>query len=143
MLNKLLLILLLSVPIFAADMKIQNRELSNKDMKTQSIDIVKMAASEISKSLPQKIDKYTTLNSVKAKNKTLIYFYELNIAPKTDESVINEDHTRMKQAVTIGTCRGSIRFLEAGITLKYIYTSKSTKKELFQFNINQESCKKI
>ena len=143
MVNKLLLTLLISLSVFASNVKMQNREISPKDMKTQNKQIAKLAAQELIKSLPQTIDKYTTLKTVKSDNSTIIYIFELNIAPKTDETVKKEDHKRMKEAVTHGTCRTSKRFLEANITLRYIYTSATTKKELFQFNINQESCFKL
>jgi len=143
MLTKLLLTLLITLPIFASDKQMQNRNISTKDMKTQNKQIAKLAAEEINKSLPQTIDKYTILKTVVSENTTIIYTFELNIAPKTDETVKKEDHRRMKEAVTRGTCATSKRFLEADISLKYIYTSATTKKELFQFNINQKSCFKL
>ena len=143
MIKKLLMIFLLSLPILASDMKMQNRELSKNDMKTQNREIVKLAAAEMSKSLPNIIDKYTKLIAVKADKTTLVYIYEIDTTPKTDETVKKEDHSRMQEAVTRGTCRSSKRFLEADISLRYIYTSANTKTELFQFNINQESCFKI
>ena len=85
----------------------------------------------------------TKLIAVKADKTTLVYIYEIDTTPKTDETVKKEDHSRMQEAVTRGTCRSSKRFLEADISLRYIYTSANTKTELFQFNINQESCFKI
>jgi len=143
MINKLLLTLLLTVPTFAAEPKIQNRDISTKDMKAQNKIISKLAAQELNSSLPQKIDKYTTLIKVRAQDTTIVYIFELNIAPKTDKAVQKEDHDRMKEAVTRGTCITSKKFLDADISLKYIYTSATTKKELFQFNINQKSCFKL
>ena len=143
MLKKLSLTILTSILIFASDVQIQNREISPKDMKSQNKIITKLAAQEINKSLPQKIDKYTTLITVKAEDSTLVYIFELNITPKTDEAVKKEDHARMKEAVTRGTCISSKKFLEADISLRYIYSSAISKKELFQFNINQESCFKL
>ena len=49
----------------------------------------------------------------------------------------------MQEAVIFGTCKNSQRFLEADISIRYIYKSRSTKAELFQFNINQEHCLKL
>ena len=118
----------------------QSRELPTKELKSQNKLITKLAADEISKSLPQTIDKYTTLVKVKALNTTLVYMYEINTGAKSDETVIKEDHTRMQKAVTKGTCRSSKRFLEADISISYIYNSAKSKKKLFQFNINQTSC---
>ena len=143
MINKLLLTLLISLQVFASNTQMQNRDMSTKDMKSQNKEITKLAAQEINKSLPQKIDKFTTLLKVKPDNTTIVYTFELNIAPKTDETVKKEDHNRMKEAVTRGTCRSKKRFLDANISIRYIYTSATSKKELFHFNINQESCFKL
>jgi len=143
MINKLLLTLLISLQVFASDTKMQNRDMSTKDMISQNKEIAKLAAQELNKSLPQKIDKFTTLLKVKPDNTTIVYIFELNIAPKTDESVRKEDHNRMQEAVTRGTCLSSKKFLDAEISIRYIYTSASSKKELFRFNINQESCFKL
>ncbi|MCF6309601.1 MAG: hypothetical protein L3J19_03870 [Sulfurimonas sp.] len=143
MIKKLLIIFLFSLPVLASDIKMQNRELSKNDMKSQNRKIVELAAAEMSKSLPNVIDKYTKLVSVKADKTTLVYIYEINTTPKSDETVKKEDHSRMKEAITIGTCKNSKRFLEADISLRYIYKSANSKAELFQFNINQESCFKI
>jgi hypothetical protein len=46
----------------------------------------------------------------------------------------------MEEAVTRGTCKSSKRFLEADISLRYIYNSATSKKELFRFDIDQNSC---
>jgi len=143
MINKLLLTLFISLQVFASSPKMQNRDMSQKDMKIQNKQIAKLAAQELNKALPQIIDKYTTLQNVKADNTTIVYTFELNIAPKTDETVKREDHNRMKEAVTRGTCISSQTFLKADISLRYIYTSATSKKELFRFIINQESCLKL
>lgn len=131
------------MPIFAQDIQMQSRELSAKDMKAQNKEIVKLAAKEMSKSLPQTIDKYTNLVNIEAEDATLVYIYEINTAPKSDEAVKKEDRTRMQKAVVYGTCNNSKRFLEANISIRYIYKSATTKAELFQFNINQEQCLKL
>jgi len=143
MLKTILLLILINLTTFASNTQMQNRELSTKNMKSQNKYIAKLAATEINKSLPQKIDKYTTLVNVKSDEATIVYIYELNIAPKSDKSVIKEDHSRMKEAITRGTCQSSKRFLEANISLRYIYNSSKSKKELFRFDINQKSCFKI
>lgn len=143
MIKKLFTIILIALPILAAETQMQNRELPNKDMKAQNKQIASLAAAELSKSLPQTIDKYTKLITVKADGATLVYNYEIDITPKSDETVKKEDHSRMKEAVTRGTCNNSKRFLEADIALRYVYTSAKTKAELFQFNVNQESCFKL
>lgn len=143
MTKQLFIIFLLTNSILATDMQMQNRELPKSEMKSQSKHIVKLAAAEISKTLPQVIDKYTRLVNMKAEEATLVYIYEIDTTPKSDATVIKEDHSRMQEAVTRGTCKSSKRFLEADISLKYIYKSARTKVELFQFNINQQSCFKL
>ncbi|MFT5662398.1 MAG: hypothetical protein ACI9TV_003049 [Sulfurimonas sp.] len=140
MIKQLFIILLLSSCIFAANNGIQNRELPQSEMKSQNEHIAKLAASELSKTLPQQIDKFTKLIDIKADKATIIYIYEINIAPKSDATVKSEDHTRMKEAVTLGTCRSSRRFLEADILIRYIYTSATTQAQLFKFDVNQQSC---
>jgi hypothetical protein len=143
MIKKLLIIFLFTLAVLASDVKMQNRELSKNDMKSQNREIIKLAAAEMSKSLPNVIDRYTKLISVETDNTTLVYIYEIDTTPKNDETVKKEDHSRMQEAVTRGTCKSSKRFLEADISLRYIYKSANTKSELFRFNINQESCFKI
>jgi hypothetical protein len=71
--KKTLLILLVSFSLFASDMKMQSRDLSPKDMKSQNKEIVKLVAQEMTESLPQKIDKYTTLLNITADGSTLVY----------------------------------------------------------------------
>jgi len=131
------------LPIFVSASQLQSRELSPQAMRDQNKEIAKLAAEEISKSLPQTVDKYTKLINVQSDNATLIYIYEINTAPKSDETIKKEDHSRMKQAVTEGTCRTSKRFLEASISIRHTYKSALTKAELFRFDISQESCLKL
>lgn len=142
MIHKILLSLILTIPIFASAPQMQNRNISTKDMKKQNKLIVELAAKELSKTLPQKINQYTILINIKADDTILTYIYEINTSPKSDTTVRNEDNSKMQQAITIGTCKNSQRFLESGITVRYIYNSASTKDELFQFNIKQENCVK-
>jgi len=143
MIKQLFITLLLTLPLLAEEMQMQNRELPKSEMKSQNKQIVKLAAAEISKTHPQVIDKYTRLVSMKADEATLVYIYEIDTTTKSDETVIKEDHSRMQEAVTRGTCKSSKRFLEADISLQYNYKSASTKAKLFKFNINQQSCFKL
>jgi len=113
------------------------------EMKKQNRHIVELASKEISKTLPQTIDKYTKLIKVDKKDTTLIYIYEINIGSKSDESVKKEDHSRMKKAVTIGVCRSSKNFLDANINITYIYKNAISKAELFKFEMTKKSCLKI
>ena len=129
----ILCVLLASSTLFAMD------NMAEK-IKTQNQEIVKLAAKEISSQLPQKIDDYTQLVKLEAKGQTLLYTYEINTGAKSDETVINEDKSRMKKAVTQGICKSSERFLTSGIDISYIYASAKSKKELFRFDVSKKDC---
>ncbi len=124
----------------AQSQQVQNRELPNKEMIKQNRKIVQLSSKEISKTLPQSIDKYTTLTTVDGVDNTLVYKFEINTGAKSDEAVKNEDKTRMREAVTLGVCQSSKRFLDAQINISYIYLSATSKEELFRFDITQAKC---
>ncbi len=129
--------------IFANSLPVKNQDVSPQQLEKQNTEIIKLAAIEESKNLPQVIDKYTTIISIEAIDATLIYTFEINTGAKSDQAVIKEDHSRMKKAITQGVCRSSKRFMDAQITKIYIYKSAISKKKLFQFNINQADCFKL
>ncbi|MFA6191017.1 MAG: hypothetical protein WC665_01565 [Sulfurimonas sp.] len=110
------------------------------EMQSQSKEIVKQVVSEISKTLPQTIDKYTKFVNIQGKESTLLYTFEINTGAKSDETVRNEDKSRMQKAVITGICQSSSKFLEAGINTSYIYISTKTKEPLFQFDVTQKDC---
>ena len=130
----ILSLLILSNTLFADDME--------EKIKKQNQEIVKLAAQELVSQLPQKIDKYTQLVNIEAKDQILLYTYEIDIGTKSDDEVIKEDKSRMKKAVTTGICNSSQRFLQNGIDISYIYTSAKSKKELFRFDVNGKDCVK-
>ena len=130
---KLLLGVLLFCSTLVAD------EMAAK-IKKQNIQIVQMAAKELSSQLPQTIDKYTKLVKIDGKDESLLYTFEINTGSKSDEAVIKEDRSRMQKAVTQGVCNSSARFLQSGIDISYIYTSAKSKKELFRFDISKKDC---
>lgn len=139
--NKIVLISLsLCISLLASDTPTRTGIFPEKEMKTQNKKIAKLVASEITSTLPQIIDKYTTLSSVKSEETTLIYTFEINTGVKSDETVKKEDRTRMRKAVTTGVCQSSRKFLEAGINTSYVYVSAKTKVRLFQFDIAQKDC---
>jgi hypothetical protein len=111
-------------------------------IKFQNNEVVKLAAQEISKQLPQKVDKYTNLVKIVGKDEVLLYTFEIDTGSKSDDTVIKEDKSRMKKAVTQGICTSSIRFLKSGINISYIYASAKSKKELFRFDVSMKDCKK-
>ncbi len=108
-------------------------------VKLQNQNVVKMAAEGLSKELPKRVDDFTQLVSIHAKDETLFYTFEIN-ATQSDDAIIKKDKTRMKKAVTGGICQSSKRFLQSDITISYIYTSAKSKKKLFQFDVNKTKC---
>ena len=134
------IILTLSQLSFAEGQQVQTRDLPTKEMQKQNREIVKLSSEEISKTLPQTVDKYTTLTTVKGKDTTLIYTFEINTGAKSDETVKKEDRTRMQKAVTTGICQSAKRFIDAQINISYIYISAKSKKELFRFDVTQADC---
>jgi len=116
------------------------KDLPVSELIKQNRQIVKLASEEISKTLPQKVDKYTNLLKVEGKGTTLLYIFDINTGAKSDEAIINEDHSRMEKAVTKGICKSSKRFLDAEISISYRYISASTQKTLFQFDVSKSDC---
>ena len=135
------IIITFSQCIFAEGIKQQ--DLPVEEMQKQKREIVKLSSEEISKTLPQIVDKYTTLTKVEGKDTTVIYTFEINTGSKSDDTVRKEDRTRMKKAVTTGICQSSRRFLEAKISIRYIYISAISKENLFQFDVSQADCPKV
>jgi hypothetical protein len=142
--KKIILATLLSISFiqlsFAQETKMRTQEFPKKEMKKQKDEVAKLMAKGLNKNLPQTIDKYTTLTKVTNNKSTLVYTFEINTGVKKDETIIKEDHSRMKKAITKGVCQSSSKLLEAGINTTYIYLSAKTKKPLFRFEITQDKC---
>jgi hypothetical protein len=132
--------MLISSLVSFAKLSIKNQDVSPAQLEKQNKQIVQLAATEISKQLPQKIDRYTTITQVLAQDTNLIYVHEIKVDAKSDDAIIKEDHSRMQKAIIKGVCRTSQRFLEAKINLTYRYISAVTKRKLFEFNINEQTC---
>jgi len=139
--NKFTLLLIsLSLTLFSSEIQSRTGTFPAKEMKSQNKEIVRMVVEEISSTLPQKIDKYTELTAIKADETTMIYYFEINTGSKSDETVKNEDRSRMKKAVTKGVCQSAERFINAQINITYLYISAKTKNTLFRFDISQKDC---
>jgi hypothetical protein len=121
----------------------EGKEYPLDKLREQNKKIIKMVVEEISKNLPQKVDKYTQITNIRDENLTLIYTFEINTGVKSDEAVKKEDELRMKKNITKGVCQSSKRFLDSGVTLTYKYMSASTKKELFTFTMTQKLCSEL
>jgi len=135
-----LLFVLSTQNLFADNASVKFQDISQKKMQEQNIEIATLAAKELSKNLPQKIDNYTTLQSIKNDKTTLFYTFIINDVNKSDEAIQKQDHSRMQKVVTEGICKTSTRFLQAGIDISYIYLSAKSKKQLFRFDVTKEQC---
>ena len=128
---------------YGEDLPIRKQDVSPSQLEKQNTEIVQLVAKEESKNIPQKIDKFTTITKIEAKGTSLIYTFEINAAPKSDETIIKEDHSKMEQAVIRGVCQNSKRFMNAKIKKIYVYRSAVSKRKLFEFVIDQEKCIKL
>ncbi|MBL6969995.1 MAG: hypothetical protein ISR68_01200 [Campylobacterales bacterium] len=137
---KKLLLTFFAVTSFAYATGMQQQNLTGEQMAAQNTKICELAAKELSKKLPQTIDKYTQFVSAKANGTTLEYIFEINTGAKSDQAVQKEDHSRMQNAVTNGVCQSSKRFFDAQIDISYIYKSAKSKVKLFQFDISKQTC---
>jgi len=135
-----LLLLALSVSLLAQDLKIRSDNFPASEMKAQNVTVAEMSAAALSKDLPHKIDNYTTLQTVTNEEATMIYTFLINSGSKSDETIKNEDKSRMKKAITTGVCQSARQLLKAQISIVYIYSSAKTKAELFRFKISQKDC---
>ena len=126
--------------LFAQSMPVKYQNVSQAKMQEQNSEIATLAAQELSKNLPQTIDKYTILQSIQNNNTTLVYTFLINDKMKSDATIRKQDHTRMQKAVTQGLCQSSKRFLQAGINISYLYISAKSKKLLFRFDITKDKC---
>jgi len=142
--KKILLITIIGLAfcqsIFAKDLPVRQQDVSPQQLQKQNKEITVLVAEQLSKDLPKDIDKYTKFTSIKANDATLIYTFEINTGSKSDKAVMKEDKSRMEEAVINGVCRTSKRFMDAQITIKYIYKSTKSKAKLFQFDITQNKC---
>ncbi len=136
----ILLLLVLTLSLLSSEIKTKTGDFPAKEMKKQNIEVAKLTAAALSKDLPHTIDKYTTLIKIISEGTTLVWTFEINTGAKSDESIKNEDHSKMQKAVTKGICQSSSKFLIAGINTSYIYISAKTKANLFRFDISQKDC---
>ncbi|WP_151899393.1 hypothetical protein MLC35_10655 [Sulfurimonas sp. NW7] len=120
--------------------ELDTQEFPLEELKKQNIQIAALAAKEMSKTLPQKVDRYTTVTSIINDKNTLVYTFVIDTGKKSDATVQKEDHSRMQKAITTGVCKTSEKFLLAGIDTLYVYKSEKTGRVLFRFKITQEKC---
>jgi hypothetical protein len=140
---KISILLLVSYVLFAQSLPVKNQDVSPQQLQKQNTEIAKLVATELSKDLPKIVDKFTKFTKIEAIDANLIYTFEINAGAKSDESIIKNDKKRMEKGVTSGICKSSKRFMDALITITYIYRSAATGSKLFQFDIDQQKCYKL
>lgn len=88
-------------------------------------------------SLPLNIDAISTLNSVEAKGKKLIFKGTVNVPEHNKPDVENQ---KKKQAA--GLCSNPFIFsaLEKGLVMEYKYSYFKSKKELANITISKKDC---
>ena len=128
---KMSILILISYVLFAQNLPIKNQDVSPQQLQKQNIEIIKLVATELSKDLPKIVDKYTKFTKIEAIGTNLIYTFEINTGAKSDKSVIKNDKKRMELGVTSGICSSSKRFMDAQITITYIYKSAATGSKYF------------
>ena len=135
-----LLSCIVSIGFATQNIRTDSAPLASEQIYKQRENFVKMMASELSRQLPQQVDRYTTLLKVEPKKNTLLYIFSINDKNKTDEAIVKEDHSRMEKVVTRGVCLKSKKLFESGINTTYVYKSAKTGRELFHFDITKEKC---
>lgn len=81
----LIVLTILLQTVQAQELSVKNQDVSPEQLQLQNKQITQLVAEELSKSLPQKIDKYTTFINIQAKDTNLIYTFEINITPQSEE----------------------------------------------------------
>ena len=109
-------------------------------MREQNLNVVKKAVEGIGETLPQKVDAYTTLVGIDSNGTRLIYTFEVDGGPKSDETLRKEGETRMAPIVRQGICQSARRFLQAGIDIRYRYLSKASKEEILRVDVSEKDC---
>ncbi len=120
-----------------------NGDLNIDKMRAQNLNVVKKAVEGISETLPQKVDTYTQMVSIDSNGTELIYTFEVDAGPKSDEALKKDGQTRMAPAIRKGICTDSKRFLQSDITITYRYLNKATQNEILKVTMNKIQCHKF
>jgi hypothetical protein len=146
--NAIMVLAMLALPGVAREMtpfvpKLQlGGDLHVDRMREQNLNVVKKAVEGIGKTLPQKVDAYTTLMGIDSNGTRLIYTFEVDGGPKSDATLRQEGESRMAPIVRKGICQSAARFLQAGIDISYRYRSKATGKEILRVDVNEKDCRR-
>ncbi|WP_456450552.1 hypothetical protein [Hydrogenimonas sp.] len=133
--KKLVLILTAALWLFGAA---AHDEMAEK-VRQQNMAVVKAAAESLSRELPKQVDAYTKLVKIDADGERLVYHFEVDAGPVSDEALKKRKASRTR-VVTQGVCGSYERFLKSGIVIVYRYISAVTKKPLFDVVVRKDDC---
>jgi len=108
-------------------------------IKMQNRQVVKKASEGLAETLPKRVDEYTTLVSVKGTDTRLIYRFEVDDPPKSDEEM-KKRGIDMAPRILKGLCLSSRRFIDADIVMDYIYINKATGNEILEVVADKDIC---
>ena len=117
-------------------------ELSIDKLREQNLNVVQKAVEGIGEHLPQKVDAYTNLVAIDSNGTKLIYIFEVQSGPQSDEAM-KQKGQKMTPRIKKGICLSSKRFLQADISIKYRYVSSATKNEVLAVDVNKSQCSGI
>jgi len=115
-------------------------DLTVDKMRAQNLNVVKKAVEGIGKTLPQKVDGFTTLERIESNGTRLIYTFVVDGGPKSDRALREEGRKRMAPVVEAGICQSAKRFLQSGIDISYRYLSKATGAKILQVDVSERNC---
>jgi hypothetical protein len=137
-------LILLLLALSAFDTSLFAKKTQAEKVKMQNLEVVRMAAKEMTSKLPQKVDTYTQLVAIEPKDESLTYIFEINTGAKSDAAIIREAGKRkMDERIMRGICSSSKRFIENGIAISYLYKSAASKKQLFRYDANETRCRDL
>ena len=120
--------------------KLQQQTLSVEKMREQNLNVVQKAVEGIGETLPQKVDKFTTLTKVDSNGTQLIYIFEVDGGMRSDAVLKEEGEKRIAPVVKRGICHQLKRFLDSDIDISYRYLSKATKHQVLKVDVSKKDC---
>ncbi len=114
-------------------------DLSIDKIRQQNLTVVQKAVEGIRKTLPQKVDNYTQFVAIESNDTRLIYTFEVDAGPKTDET-LKKEGKGMAPRIFKGMCTSAERFIQADIALTYRYVNKATQSEILRIDADKKLC---
>jgi len=117
-------------------------ELGIDKLREQNLNIVQKAVEGIRETLPQRVDDYTQIIAIDSNGTELIYTFEVQSGPQTDEAM-KAKGKRMIPRIQRGICTSSKRFLQVDISIRYRYISSATKNEILLVDVDKSNCRDV